>query len=334
MIVRDALVVAKSACMYLAKQVQKDGQFVYIRSDEGQQIDHVPYNMLRHCGAVWAMGSYLDVDDNVLVRESCLNALAFAKSEIIICSSPEADTELLFVLDKKKFAKLGGNALAYLAFDIMAEQEPRMKSGLLAGINFFFANDGSVKFSKFNPHTGAVDGFISEYYPGEAALALCVADEHDAAYRVMTMLRCTRDKSNIVQDHWLMQALELMVKHHLEIQSADSEQIIQFCLQYFHDIYQQIFAVRSYLGRNTPVACRAEGILSYIAALHAVSDVKNYIGARVFLRQLMQELVTYQVKDGAIAGAFLDHNTARIDYTQHSLSVFTRYIAYHSAGVL
>ncbi len=330
----DAFAVAKAACHYLVQQVQTDGQFVYLRSAQGGHITDKPYNMLRHCGCIWAMGNFLQVEHDDVVQQQCLSALAFAKKEMVSCGSPEAEAELLFVLDKKSTAKLGGNALAYLAFDMFNQQDLRLKRGLLAGLNFFLANDGTIKFSKFNPYTGAVADFFSEYYPGEAALALCTAGEFAAAFRLITVLRDTRDKVRVVQDHWLMQALELMVLHHIKLKSAQSDAAIQFCLQYLHDIYQQIFTDRVYLGRNTPVACRAEGILSYLAVLHAVSDVKNYIAVRVFLQELMQELRTYQVKEGAIAGAFLDHNKARIDYTQHSLSVFIRYVAYQNAGIL
>ncbi|MBZ9610375.1 hypothetical protein [Rheinheimera maricola] len=334
MIVNDEFAVAKAACQYLARQVQDDGQFVYLRSAKGKHLVNKPYNMLRHCGSVWAMAAFLRIEQHEETKQKCLKALEFARQQIVKCNSPEADAELLFILDRKAIAKLGGNALAYLAFDSFAGQDPLLQQGLLAGLHFFLTPEGAIKFSKFDPYLGLATDFVSEYYPGEAALALCTAGDFETAYRLTIALRDTRDKNKMTQDHWLMQALEVMIKHYLPIKTEGSEQKVRFCLQYLHDLYNEIFNNRVYLGRNTPVACRAEGILSYLAVLHAVGDVNRYIGVRVFLQQLMQELRSYQVQDGEIAGAFLDHNKARIDYTQHSLSVFIRFVAYQKAGIL
>ncbi|MDP5137498.1 hypothetical protein ORJ04_16195 [Rheinheimera baltica] len=334
MMLEDNFAVAKAACQYLSQQVQDDGQFVYLRSAKGKHLTHKPYNMLRHCGSIWAMAAFLRLEPDATTEQKCLAALGFARRETVKCSSPEAETDLLFVLDRKSIAKLGGNALIYLAFDSFADQDPLFKQGLLHGLRFFLTPEGLIKFSKFDPYTGIAADFVSEYYPGEAALALCTAGDFDTAYRMITTLRDTRDKVKMTQDHWLMQALEVIILHYLPMKTPEATQRVQFCLQYLHDLYQQIFTNRVYLGRNTPVACRAEGILSYLAVLHAVGDVQRYIGVRLFLQQLMQELRSYQVTDGVLAGAFLDHNKARIDYTQHSLSVFTRFVAYQAAGIL
>lgn len=334
MISADNFAVAKAACQYLARQIKDDGQFVYLRSAKGVELTNKPYNLLRHCGSIWAMAAFLRIEPDAQIEQKCRDALGFARREVVKCSSPEAEQELLLILDRKSIAKLGGNALAYLAFDSISDQDPALKQGLLNGLSFFLSVDGHIKYSKFDPYTGMAADFVSEYYPGEAALALCSAGDFATAFRLISVLRTTRDKERMTQDHWLMQALEVMIKHHLPLKTAEAGHIVQFSLQYLHELYGEIYRNRVYLGRNTPVACRAEGILSYLAVLHAVGDVQRYIEAKLFLHQLMQELRGYQVQDGELAGAFLDHNKARIDYSQHSLSVFIRYVAYQNAGVL
>lgn len=324
--------IMRRAAGYLARQVLQDGAFVYIRSRKGEVLDK-QYNMLRHCGSVWAMAGVQKIIPDAELADAIVRAAAFMRANLVVCQSPQTEGDMLQILDHK-FAKLGGNALAYLAFDESGLMEPALKQGLLNGLRFFLTEDAACRFYKFNPYTGHVTDLVSEYYPGEAALAFCVAREFVLAEKLIRTLKVTRDKDKVLQDHWLMQALEHLLKHSRTLPTAQAEELQHFILQYYRDIYAQIDSDRYYWGRNTPMACRAEGLLSYIAVLHSTGDVAGYIKVRSLLDKIMVQLVSYQASGGIVDGAFIDLKKARIDYTQHSLSSFLRYYQHQQSGIL
>ena len=328
----DYAEIMQRAAGYLARQVQQDGSFVYIRSRKGEVLEK-RYNMLRHCGSVWAMAGVQKILPDTELSEAIARAAGYMRANTVVCQSPEADGDMLQILDHS-FAKLGGNALAYLAFDESGLMEPALKQGLLNGLKFFLTEDAACRFYKFNPYTGQITDLVSEYYPGEAALAFCVAGEFALAEKLIRTLKVTRDKDKVLQDHWLMQALERLLQYSRTLPLPQAQELQQFILQYYRDIYTQIDSDRYYWGRNTPMACRAEGLLSYIAVLHSVGDVAGYIKVRSLLDQIMLQLAAFQASGGIVDGAFLDLKKARIDYTQHSLSSFLRYYQHQQSGIL
>lgn len=46
-----------------------------------------------------------------------------------------------------------------------------------------------------------------------------------------------------------------------------------------------------------------------------------------FCKQLLNSLLPYQLQDGAFKGAFVDGNRLRIDYSQHAMTAFLRFLA-------
>lgn len=320
------------AVSYLRRQIQLDGSFVYWRDEQGNEIDK-HYNMLRHCGCVWAISCANKLFPDPDLERSIMLAARFIRSNMVSCETSESEGEMALVLDHG-FAKLGGNALAYLALTESGLMDARLQQGLVNGLRFFLTSDAGIRFYKFSPHNGHITGLVSEYYPGEAALALCIAHEHELAEQLVRTLKITRDKDKVLQDHWLMQALECLMLHSFALPSDKSKLLQLFILNYYAEIFTEINTDRVYWGRNTPMACRAEGLLSYLSVLHKIGDVQTYIKARVLLDEIVSQLVTFQVDGGVLDGAFLDKNTARIDYTQHSLSVFLRYHQYQQAGIL
>lgn len=324
----DYQIAVQRAGNFLLSEIQTDGAFVYERTLSGE-LTTASYNMLRHCGTVWALALAQPYLSQELYAAALPKAVAFLKQQLVGCNAADREKAFTLILDNKS-AKLGGNALALLALQQVATEDALLSS-LADGIGYFLdAETKAVRFSKFNPHTGKVSTFESEYYPGEAALALAAIGRYEDALALVRYVRDTRDKNGPLQDHWMMQALEKLygdaTKFAVTIR-ADVLELQEELFCYAEQIFLEIKQNPVYLGRCTPTACRAEAAVAYLGILRLRNADSHRRLVHAFSKQLLNILLQYQLQDGAFKGAFVDGKTLRIDYTQHAMTAFLRYLA-------
>lgn len=324
----DYQIAVQRAGNFLLTEIQPDGAFVYERALSGE-LTTAPYNMLRHCGTVWALALAKPYLPQELCSVALPQAVAFLKRQLVGCNAADRDKPFTLILDKRS-AKLGGNALALLALQ-QCQEEQELLLSLVDGINYFLdVKTKAVRFSKFNPYTGSVSTFESEYYPGEAALALAVIGNYADAVTLVRYVRDTRDKNGPLQDHWMMQALEKLYSDApnfaatIHIDEAElRDELFAYAQQIFLDIQQNPV----YLGRCTPTACRAEAAVAYLGILSLCNANAHRRSVYSFTKKLLNTLLQYQLQEGAFKGAFVDESKIRIDYTQHAMTAFLRYLA-------
>lgn len=294
---------------YLLKSIRENGKFVYLRDLHGKKVKG-SYNMLRHAGAIWALNTL-----NMAMPTETQNAVRYMMDKTYF-------TPTVAFLNCNGFGKLGGNSLAILAVsNAINGQAWGIQLKMLKESLDYFINmrTGNTDLHKFNldPKSGFEPSkFKSEYYPGEAALALATLGLYDAAFKLVVNLRATRDKETQLHDHWLAQALWILTKN-----ASNNPQMGTIYMEYADRIGKTIMKERShYMDRCTPLACRIEGL---IPIYKMTRDIKTL----EFIEDLCKKLVRYQNTDdkSKVFGAFKDKWGYRIDTTQHAISALWEY---------
>jgi hypothetical protein len=349
----------KKGCKYLTKNTTKNGtKFIYLRDVDGNIVKG-KYNMLRHCGCLWALSKTY----NTILFESCndeiLNTLnnlfEYPKNHTDNMRNNEnkevgenKEVNKVALLKDKEWYKLGGNALYALSLHeynnlaLKFLENSKNNNGNLGRINNFndevikktqlcvhihngmkqfIKNNGYIKHYKINANTNAASEFVSEYYPGEAILSLCILKEYDAAFKITTKLKKTRDdvvsEEEQIHDHWLLQGIELLYFHY----KNDGNKRAQFLMAYGNRIGEAIINHKDkYKERSCRIACRLEGLIP----LYRMTKNKKYLDA---INNMVIELLKSQCRDASnkAYGAFKDEGGFQIDYTQHSISALCEY---------
>ena len=168
---------------YLVDSCGVDGRFVYRRYMDGFPARRPFYNMLRHCGAIYAMTEYEMSRGLDRASDAVCRAVGFLQDVAI---APLAkDPSFLGVWSPRGESgrgsdaqvKLGGLGLGLLA---LANTERLDKSivddgkmfGLACSIELLQKPDGSFFARYIHGHSGPDEKLKSLFYPGEAALGL------------------------------------------------------------------------------------------------------------------------------------------------------------------
>mgnify|MGYP000278900751 CR=1 FL=1 len=326
------LEIALSGASYLASLVNDNGRFKY-RFDPEAGTDAGGYNVLRHCGTIWAMMDVYETgeaDEEVLA--ACKRAAIHLQNEFLKLFRAQ---ENLCILEGNAI-KLGGNALAILA---LLSVDKTAKDSLLQGAiirlgDFMLAlqqPDGDFIHKQYF-RSGKVSSFRSMYYTGEALLALLKLHQACGEKRFLdAVIKC--ENSLYPQDygvkehsHWMLYSLESLSRlkkkkeHYLH-----ARKIAQHILD--HPDYRD-------WGRSTPIACRSEGLLAFLRSAPPTAALKKS-GADAELRRLclqrVKEDLALQLQSRRPEGSFIRgggdrrHNEVRIDYIQHNISSFLHY---------
>lgn len=311
-----ALQVAANGADYLLSCIRGDGKFSYLKNENGIEIMG-KYNLLRHAGCLWAVGTMLpDLPQDFLTsdKEIAMKKLRLGCSYLSGKGKMMKGSEGVFLV-QNNFAKLGANALGYLAFNINGVESYRIAQG----INFFMdKSKGEIKGYKWDWVNRKFTDFVSEYYPGETALAWAKMGSFGIAFCIITQCweRDIDKGGGILQDHWLLQAIEAVYPY---FENMDAERY--FLNKYAKLIFDEIYFKRdAYWERSTPIACRVEGLVSYY-------NISKDPMALNLIDLLLGKLQTFQNLDDEhpCYGAFHDHGKYQIDYTQHAISAFYRY---------
>jgi hypothetical protein len=323
---RDA---ARRSARYLASRVRKDGRFEYRINLDPSLPATDRYNVLRHAGAIYALGMYHRMAPDPQVGAAMERAGSYLRDETI-ASLPTRD-DLLAVWSKPDItqsgkplqAKLGGTGLGLVGLLSVEDMKPgftttRMRRGLGQFIVYMQQPDGGY-FSKFIPSRGGrQDDWHSLYYPGEATLGLLMLYEFDrsrlwleSASKALAYLAQKRLGRKIFPaDHWTLLATQkffslgeakqvsvsrdLLLEHARRICEAIlSEQVTANDTRYDGAFSED--------GRTTPAATRLEGMLAALTFLPPDDDLIGRIEPAV--HRGIAFLLRAQVKEGKFAGA-------------------------------
>jgi len=323
----SAVDVARTGAEYLGGLVKPNGQFVY-------QLDHQTgevgpgYNVLRHCGTIWAM---LDVYRMIGCSEQTLQAARRAGGYLL-------DQYLRFdhdidaiCISEDNSIKLGGNGLAILALLSLSEvtgDQYILHTAIRLG-EYIVANrtaDGDFIHKKFFK-SQKISAFRSDYYTGEALLALLALFEKtkDVKWLEVAKERETElakvDYGVSEQSHWMLYALEVISRHHKTKEYfSHAAKIARHILDYPEYRASE---------RSTPIACRSEGLLAFLRMTREGGVDSNLREACLAaIREDLSLQFEYRRPDGAfVRGGDKDKRAEemRIDYVQHNISGFLYY---------
>lgn len=351
------------AADYIVRQCNAEGKFAYRIYINGQHDSSQEYNVVRHAGAMHALGMVEKWHPTPGVRQALLRSSKFLNNFIGPAGSNQ---EMLTVWSKPRSESsqartgvLGGTGLGLVALLSVEDAHPgtiplKELERLGAFILFMQKSDGSF-YSRYSVPGGRSDQFKSLYYPGEAALALAMLYERDpqprwlegAAKGLTHLARERKGQKKVPPDHWALIATQFVLKHlRDEPNIANSEELIAHGIQICDSILiadansGPIAPVGSLTsnGRTTPTATRLEGLL---AALDFIPEKEATLRSRleVVTRQGVDFLLAAQVKSGPYRGGVVGEMASssggavtysqieiRIDYVQHALCAMLGYL--------
>lgn len=337
---------------YLTRSVGTNGKFVYVYRPK---TDSIPdkYNILRHAGTVYAMLELYSVNGDIELLKAVNRAIKYLLSSVKPGLTEENNMACVV---EKGFTKLGGNALAIIALAKYTEvTNDRQYMPVLLRLAKWIQNaqkeSGEFYIQKQTYPDGEIIDFTSQYYPGEALLAMTriyaldPADHWlDVAEKGANYLINIRDygltHSALKHDHWLLYALEELYRYRPDQLYFDhAMQIARSITQSQNRGPKQPDWLGSFRSppRSTPTATRAEGLC---AAYLLARDYSKPKEAEMILEsirlavafqlqtQFMPESVLYLKDPQRSLWGFhkgLTNYEIRIDYVQHNISSLLGY---------
>ena len=364
---------ARQGGEYLRRAVRRDGKFVYSYQAQTNEVSD-RYNILRHAGTIYSMLELYQITSDPELLAAAERAIDYLLGTIETCPVNAAiggDPEAVCVFEKG-FVKLGGNALTLIALAKHAEvtgsnRQMRIIEQLVLWLLSTQSDRGEFLAHKVH-HSGELDDHISQYYPGEALLALLRASQLrnarrqstvakdpwiDAAARGARWLIEVRDRNvpndRLNHDHWLLYALNELYRQRPEpLFQAHARRITSAILglQNRRPIYPDWQGSYYVPPRSTPTATRSEGLASAYflerdyGTAEGASELLDglQLGVRFQLgTQLGPEALFHLPAPQRALGGFrrsLDSYEIRIDYVQHNISalLLLRQILLEQAG--
>jgi len=336
---------SKNAGSYLIDATNTDGSFVYTYQTK-HDTESSDYNLLRHAGTIYSMLDLYEYTSNAILLKSAERAISY----LLNCVQPFDNVSCIVYGDE---VKLGGAALGIIALAEHAKvtgDEKHMSVMQQLGKYIQQSQKESGEFiCKRYYSTGEISDFVSEYYPGEAILALCrlyALDDNeswlDTAEAAVDYLINVRDADvptyNLIHDHWLLMGLNELYRYRDNyIYFNQSMRIAEAIMYLQRDGINRMPEYSDWMGsyytppRSTPTATRSEGL---IAAYHLANDFGNKtttnrilnaidLGIRFQLQtQFLPENVMYVDDPQRALGGFhadLTNYNIRIDYVQHNI---------------
>lgn len=338
---------------YLSRNISTTGEFHYVyRADKDSYASS--YNILRHAGAI---ASLLDIYKHTGQQDflsPISRSMAYLVSHIKSCKPPFNPVQSSCVIHNNKI-KLGANALTIIAIARYIELtgDRRYLDKIIQLGNWITrtqAPDGRFSVHKQYASSGKVSDFVSEYYPGEATLALIelykltkqeswLSGAISAAnYIIQQQGRLPPDK--LPHDHWFLYSLNALYRikpdpAYLEHAKKLTDTIIN--KQNLKPAYEDWYGSYYIPPRSAPTATRTEGLIAayrlfdyahdaYKTRLaphisHGISFLVNTLYSEPALMYLPRpDKAKYGVRRG------LTSHEIRIDYCQHAISSFLGYL--------
>jgi hypothetical protein len=348
----DLLSAARRGGQYLTRAVGDNGRFVYRYLPKTDRVSK-KYNILRHAGTVYSMLELYEFTGETELLEAANRAIEYLLTSVKPC--PDGNQNMACIVENG-YAKLGGNALSVIAlakYIEVTKDTQYMPVMLRLGrwIQSAQRESGEFYMQKQSYPDGKVTDFVSQYYPGEALLAMTriytldpYDDWLDIAEKGAQYLINVRDyglpPSELIHDHWLLYALNELYRHrpnplYLEHALKITQSIIQS--QNREPVYPDWLGSYYHPPRSTPTATRTEGLS---AAYFLTRDFADQQEAEKILEtirlsvpfqlqtQFRPESVLYLKDPQHSLGGFhrsLTNFEIRIDYVQHNISSLLSY---------
>lgn len=315
---------------YLVRACGQDGRFVYLAHADSSVASSEAYNIVRHAGAIYALGMHYQRCPTEPLRDAMLRATRYLKETALapvpgwhgllaVWNSPQPG-EIQGTLR----ATLGAAGLGLVALVSTEKAVPGTTSMEdLRRVGRFLAflqkEDGGFYHSYVPSRGGRSDDRQCLYYPGEAALGLLMLYRLDrdplwleTAAKAMGYLARTRENDREVPpDHWALLATAELMPHAGRCASITTQrQLLRHAVQVCQGILDGHDRTLAYGGdpqcltgdnRTCPTATRLEGM---IAVYPLFSDEPQ-----VFRDQLATAiaggiafLIRSQFADGPLAG--------------------------------
>lgn len=354
---------AENGARKLRNLLSNKGKFIYLYDHATGKVEK-KYNLLRHCGTLWAM--------TTTARQPEFSASLEPKMLPAIISGLQwvdgkygQTSELLpgIFLVWHDQVKLGGNALMILAlaeyidwlhakrFDKFVAIDIKQVRSLailteayVQGVYYFLAS--GQEFHKFNIRSLEKSDFQSDYYTGEALFALVVwqqlgwklvnenvvtIDELPSLNKFPVTLNYMENLAEQnygleFQSHWMLYAVSELIRSKIAGMMAPQ------LYRYLENLIDAVLDNDRYRARNksNPIACRTEGLLAAFR-VYLPQHVANQPERQLRMQQTIEQNIMLQLQwvmpDGAIiAGS--DSTMVQIDTLQHNISAFAAYIAW------
>lgn len=314
-----AFSVAESGALHLSALVKPDGRFVYRYTADGREAPG--YNLLRHCGTVWAMADVADGQPHL----HSVAVMSQRALDWILENRLQRYKDTSCIVGKGNLAKLGGAGLAMLACVGVARvsgEESYLDTAHQLGrfILLLKREDGDFEH-KISTDTGEVQDFRSGYYTGEALFGLARLNtvrrdaERESAILDSLDRLAARDYGVEEQSHWMLYALAEAAL----IPGAEAQ------LDYGARIAEGIVSKSGYRERmeSTPIACRTEALLAFLRLAETAGRPDHPLRPKVV--EAIEMNLALQMRWRYPTGAFAKGDKTRdvqIDYVQHNISGF------------
>lgn len=342
------------AAGYLERACHRDGKFAYeVDIATGRESDS--YNIVRHAGAIYALGMYNRSHPDpeavdIMVRAAEYMRINYVSAgpqpgQLVVWSKPlEGNAQ-----PKGQFAELGGTALGVVALaevrlvrpDIVPLKDLQAMGRFLLSLQ---KEDGSF-VQKYNLESGPIPKWAVLYYPGEAALAFGYLYEEDhsiqwlaAAGKALAYLAKTREgRSSVPADHWALIATDKMFPYcGGTVCSTSREVLVRHAVQVCNSILKEQLSGTELdgafdpTGRTAPTATRMEGLLSALQFLpHDELSRRIQSATLRGLSFLLRAQIRSGPYRGGLPGAYVLQERGasgiRIDYLQHAIGAWIRY---------
>jgi hypothetical protein len=332
---------------YLANAVNPGGDFVYSYLPKINK-EKKDYNIVRHAGTIFSMLQLHDVTGESELLEKSQTALEYLKSTIEVLSTHKGNFNCVV---ENGNTKLGANALAMIAllsFYNKTNETEYLNIAKQLGEYILAAMDDTGEFviqKQLYPN-GTVTDMRSEYYPGEALLALVTLYKSDrkakwlntaelGAKYLITIRDGKKKDKELAHDHWLLYALnELYRFRSNKLYYNHSMRLANVII----NSQRTETELRDWVGsfynppRSTPTATRMEGLHAAYQLAHDYGNkemrqkIKDALekGIKFQLQtQFRPETAMYLENPQRSLGGFkrsLTNYELRIDYTQHNIS--------------
>lgn len=224
---------AKLAGKYLSSIVKENGQFDYRYYPETNKSTK-SYNLLRHCGTIYAMGQLYDLTKDEKILASAKKAIEYVMKNHLTDPRQDKDADLDWqcirgegYLDyKRDYCKLGGGGLFLVALSTYTTATgdksylPTMEK-LAKFIEYMQKDDGKM-VSKYYFTDKEHKPFTSLFYPGEASYGLGLLYQLDSnmawidvGHKATNWLAKSREGTvswRLPIDHWLIIAQNELYK--------------------------------------------------------------------------------------------------------------------------
>jgi hypothetical protein len=337
------------AAAYLESVVQKDGQFIYEYSPPLDRISS-SYSVLRHAGTTYSLLEYYQFAKDRKALEKVKPALAWVKAQAHSPRPGSGQMNFKYILDEDEEANIGGAGLAVLAFCKYEEvTSDRSYHNLSVELGQHIVNqqeaDGNF-LCYYSYDDEEVDQRDSDYYPGEAILALLRLYQLDrnpkwlkTAEKGAMYLITERDSDipdeDLLHDQWLMMGLnELYRLTKKKVYADHCFKIAQSiaALQWKQHKYPDWIGGFYDPPRSTPTAVRSEGLVATCGIAKTIGDtstvyletLKRAVAFQLNCQYTDENVIYLPMPSRALGGmkGSLEDLSIRVDYVQHSLSSF------------